>query len=373
MAEIVFAILCVIFVFCALVGSHEFGHLIAAKIFGIKARVYSIGFGPKLLGLKLGETEYRISLIPFGGYVKILNKTLLDSEGDERDPRTVAGALESKPRWQQMIVFAAGGITNIAFAALIFFFVAYKIGFPSPTLQVQSVMENSPAKEAGIKENDVLVSIDGRILKDFSELIEKTNDSKGKEIVIGAKRGTESLSFKTAPKLSPDGKRWLIGIEMITEKIALNFSQSAASSAEMTLFFIGENLKFLKKVAKRIYANLKRELNYLIFGIREEAPKNQEDLTRAVAGPVGIFSMLYKFSQKEFGDFLYFAGMLCVCIGFLNLLPIPVLDGGYILFLAIEIIIRRPLNEKVREFCMTVGIILLVCLLILGIRNDFSR
>jgi len=394
------AFVVVVFTLGFIIAFHEFCHLIAAKIFGVKVTKYSIGFGKALFGKKIGETQYVISMIPLGGYVKPLSEEELQASGKVLDPKDSKRTLESKPRWQQIIIIAAGSIGNFILGTVLFFFLAFILGFYSPTLKIDTISDNSPARNAGLQSQDLILFLDGQKVKNWEYLTKQIQGGGGKILEMTVLRDDQELSLLIKPQYqeveTARGRNmiWIIGIVPKFETKRLGFSEALKVSVVMTGSFISMQFDFFQKVFRKlkekVVGSFYKIKNFLLSHntnhenspeyldeLRDaKAPSQKEadeGLLKDLAGPLGIAQIIYKSFQDSWRSFLFVVAMLNIGIGFANLLPIYPFDGGRILFLFIEIIIRRPISLGVKEFTQSVNIVLFLGLLILVTINDYAR
>lgn len=336
-----------------LIFVHELGHFLVAKLCGVKVEKFSLGFGRKLLGKRVGETEYLISVFPLGGYVKMLG----ESDDGEIDPADAGRSFSAKPPLVRFLIVAAGPSFNLLFAYLVFI-VVLLIGYPLDSAKIGTLVPKKPAAAAGLKPGDVVVSVDGKKVTFWEEMATEIIDSKGATISIGVRRGSESFTVAIPP-------------EVVTEKNLLG--------EKMTRRIIGigpSEEKILKKSGpgEAVVLGFTQTVNL----IRITLVMMEKLVERAVpldniGGPIMIVAEAGKQAAAGGANFLFFMAALSVNLGVLNLLPIPVLDGGHLFFTLIEAVFRRPVSMKVREAAQQVGLILLIGLMILAFYNDIIR
>ena len=323
-------------VFLLVVMLHEFGHFTVAKLSGIKVNEFSIGMGPKLFQKQKGETSYSLRALPIGGYVAI--------EGEEEsshDPRSFNNA----PILKRMAVVLAGAFMNFILAFLAFTIIFSIVGYGSN--EIDTVIKDSPAEIAGLKAGDKIVEIDKIKTKDIYDINSLIRDKKGEEINLKINRNGENLDINLKPRYSEENKMYLIGI---TSKLKHSFFKSIELGAKRT----GEmSLMFLKSLKMIFDGSFKME--YL-------------------SGPVGVVQMIGSESSKGFLNFLQILALISVNLGVFNLIPIPALDGGKFLFLLIEALRGKPINEKFEQGLSLIGISILFSLMIyVTIFNDIGR
>lgn len=422
-----------------LIFVHEIGHFILAKRQGVKVEEFSLGFGPRIIGIKKGDTDYRISALPLGGYVKMLGEDPEEEKAD--DPRSFA----KKSVWQRVKIVAFGPIMNLVFSLavmpLVFFigrmqpvflhekpviidvragspaqkanlekgdlitaidgakisdwedalnkfilapgsrlkltierdrktfeqdievgqmsemkggYVGIEPMFLSNEAVIDGVVAGGPATEAGIKKGDHVEAINGKPVSDFFDLSQKVDEIGGNEATLKIKRGDKTLAIKVTPQYNEGAKRWLIGIikdrqsGMPMEKVRYGVIGSVAFGTKENIKLVG--LTFA--VLKRLFTG---GLSYKVLG-----------------GPVVIAQVSAAAAASGISNFLYFLAFLSLQLSIINMLPIPVLDGGHLLFLGIEAIRRRPVSVKVRQYATQAGFFILVAFMLFVTWNDLE-
>jgi regulator of sigma E protease len=332
---------------------HELGHFLFAKLMGVRVLKFSLGFGPKLIGKQYGDTEYRISAIPLGGYVKMLGET----PGDELSDAEKPFAYNNQDVWKRFMIVCSGPLFNILFAVIIFFAVFVK-GFPVLIPEVGSVMPDTPAQNAGLKEGDRITKIDGVPVNQWEEMTEIIHRNPGKTLNLEIKRDTGLLEIAITPerKIVPDvfgqGKEvGLIGIKPSGETFIKNtpviqaLTDSVVRTGEMCVLTVVSIVKLIQRVI----------------------PMD------TVGGPILIVQMAGEQASRGVLNFFVFMAIININLGVLNLLPIPILDGGHLVFLGIEALRKKPLSEKVVATSQKIGLALLLTLMAVVIYNDVMR
>ncbi len=338
-----------------LIFVHEFGHFLVARLTDVKVLTFSLGFGKKLVSFKRGETEYVVSAVPLGGYVKMLGETTDDVIPEEEMGRSFA----NKPPLVKMLIAFAGPFFNVVFAALIFFTILLT-GYPVPstTTEIGQVPEGNPAYQAGLKSGDVITRIDGRPVGQWTDLQKAVNSADlAHPLRFQIDRHGKTLNIDIMPKVTDEknvfgetvGKIKIIGVgpANVTKKESLT---GAASKAVVDTYSLTELT--VVGIAKLIGGSI--------------SAKN-------VGGPILIFQQVGKTMQAGKSSFLSFLALISINLGVVNLLPIPVLDGSHILFSFIEFVIRRKIPQKTVEWSQKVGIGILICIMVLATFNDVMR
>jgi len=345
-----------IFVLSVLVFIHELGHFLTAKLFKIRVERFSMGYPPRLFGKKLGETDYCISAIPFGGYVKISGMVdeSLDSKQLESPPQP--WEFRSKPWFQRFIVVAAGSIMNLLLALLIFSAVTWIQGVPEPQGTVLGqVLEGKPAALAGLRPEDRIVRVDGKEIAAWDQLTGVVHSSPNKSLLFEWKRGDTVLYSRITPiqeKIVDKGDLRQAGLIGILPKYEIK---------KVGLF------KSIGYGSTNCYYLAKLVLNSVIHLI------TGRESVKSLAGPVFIAKMAGESAKSGFGVLIEFMALLSMNLGILNLLPFPVLDGGHILILCIEALIRRELPVKAKMVVQQFGMVLLIGLMLVAVYNDVLR
>ena len=340
-----------------LIFFHELGHFLVAKYFGITVLKFSLGFGPKLLGKKVGETEYLISAIPLGGYVKMLGEND-DEEEDPIPPEDEEKSFSHKPPIQRIAVVGAGPLFNLLLALLIFCASFGFTGMQVLTTEIGQIREGSPADQAGLKKGDLIVSMDNMPTDTWPQLQEFVQDNRGEPIKIRLLRNGQPITVTVIPEMSV--VKNIFGEDIKTPLLGV---VSAGSFKEIKLGFLGALKEGMLKTWEIIKLTCLTVVK-LFQGIVS---------IKTLGGPILIGQMTGQLAEQSWSYLIPFTAVISINLGILNLLPVPILDGGFIVFLLIELIIGRPLNVKKREFAQKLGIGLLILLMIIVIYNDISR
>lgn len=348
----VFYILVCIALFSLAVIVHEAGHLIAALKFGLKVEAFSVGFGPVLYRKKIRGVEYRLSAIPLGGYVSIPD---VDPEGTKGVQGSKTQVVKKEiPAYQELIVALAGPLMNVVFAIVLAFVLALipSAKFGVISTEIGDVIEGGPAAEAGILKGDIVKAIGGHAVTSWTELQTEVQIVGAKTTEVEVLRGEETLTLTLTPKIDE-----ITGAAFLMALSTPNETQAAAWMPSRN------PIEQLKWDAGSIFRVLKGLVT----------PKEAKSTGKALGGPVMIATVLYKQVRRDICDGLGFMRYLNVNLAILNLLPIPVLDGGLILFALIAMVIRRKVPEFIVKYSSLFFMAVLLALMALLIFRDSVR
>jgi len=351
------SLLSFILVLGILIFVHEFGHFLIAKLCGVRVLKFSLGFGNKVIGRKWGETEYLISAFPLGGYVKMYG----EQQGDPIPESERVRSFSHKSVLQRFAIVFGGPFFNLLFAVLLFFTMFALAGLPEPvdTTRIGHVSPGSVAEKAGLKAGDHILSIDGQKTVSWQQVSELIKSSRGKEVVLVIDRSGERITVRAVPTMEKVknifgeevGKRYLLGItrsdEIRYKKVGLMESLKAAFIQTWNLIYL--TVMGIVKIIERVI------------------PASE------LGGPIRIAEIAGQQLEAGWMNLLYFMGLLSINLGILNLLPIPVLDGGHLFFLTLEGIRKKPVSDRVMEISQKVGIALLGTLMLFVFYNDIFR
>lgn len=325
-----------ILVFGMLVFIHELGHFAVAKFVGIKVHEFAIGMGPKLIKFNKGETSYYIRALPLGGYVR------MEGEDEKSDDLR---SFNNKSILSRISVIFAGPLMNFILAIILFTFIFYSVGVPSTT--IQEVMEESPAQTSGIQEGDIIYSINGEQMNSWQDITESISSSSKESLDIVVLRDNERLEKKVIPTIDEDSGQVLIGISPTIKKS------------------IGDSIKNGFTIIYTITSDIFSFLRDLITG--------QTAAAGEVMGPVGIINLVGQVSRAGWIDVANLTAVLSINLGLMNLLPIPALDGGRIVFLFIEMLRGKPLDAEKEGMIHLIGFALLITLMLFVTYKDIIR
>ncbi len=432
-----------------LVAFHELGHFLAARWVGVKVLKFSLGFGPKIFGRKMGETEYLLSAIPLGGYVKLFGEDETEATTQEDRARSFA----HKGLWGKVLIVAAGPGFNFILAYFIFAgWLATGAPLPVPTFQdltpdIEAMVPGSPADTAGIHIGDRVSRVNGQDISTRTELFDAVAKSKGQALAIEIKRGEQFKTLTVTPTTAPGPQvsaqepGYYLGVEeappLVTsitpnspaEKAGLQAGDHVVKIEDQTIHTWSQMTGIVKESPNRqLHIEVLREghrTSLTVTPSAEKATVNGQPVEVGkigIAGPggrsiirsntpllalydglratwglteltvVGLYKMIVgDISSKNIGgpltianisgeaasqgasNVIYLIAILSINLGVLNLLPIPILDGGHLLFFLIEGILRKPLGERQRELAQQAGLVLLVGVMVFAFWNDLER
>ena len=352
-----------IIVISVLVFVHELGHFIVAKLSKVRVDEFSIGFPPRLWSFRRGETLYSLNLILFGGYVKIF--------GENPDEASISGpdsgrSFINKNRGVQALILIAGVAMNIVFAWILLsgsFMLGVTQAVPDDAaasrVLVAEVIEGSPAEAAGIKKEDIIQSLTDAQGSKFDQVNagvvgQAIRESGGKPITLTYQRGSDEMSASVVPRDGVVEGKMAIGIAMANvAEVEYSFVRSLWEGTKTTWSLTVGTAVGIVEFFKNLF----------VF---------EADLAQ-VSGPVGIAEYLNQAREFGFSTFLSLVALISINLAVINLVPFPALDGGRLLFVGIESIIRRPLNPKIANTLNIIGFILLLLLMIVITTSDISK
>lgn len=347
------SIISVIILLGVLIFVHELGHFLAAKYSGVGVLKFSLGFGPKVIGWKKGETEYLLSLIPLGGYVKLLGESPDDELSAEDDKRSFL----KQPVWKRIMIVAAGPLFNLFFAILIFTLV-YMTGVPVLSPKVGGVEKGSVAYQAGIQQDDTVVAINGRAISNWDELAEEIGRSGGKPLKMKLERNRTVREVSVVPQLMK--AKNIFEEEVEKYRIGISASSYILVARKDPIAAFSMSLKQTWTISKLTLVGIIKMIEGVV------SPQN-------LGGPILIAQIAGAQVKEGLTPFLMFMGLLSINLAILNLLPIPVLDGGHLLFFIVEAILGREINLRWRERAQQVGLMILILLMAFAFAMDIGR
>jgi regulator of sigma E protease len=353
-----------LFVLTIVVFFHELGHFLVARWNGVRVLTFSVGFGPEMVGFNDRHgTRWKLSAIPLGGYVKFFG-----DESEASTPSTESlsamsahereGSFHHKRVGQRAAIVAAGPIANFILAIVIFTAIFTFLGKPSSSARVDSIQPGSPAAVAGFQPGDIVTAIDGSRIAGFSEMQRAVSTRAGEPMTFTVKRGDATLDLRATPELKEIkdsfGNAHRLGIlgitrsnapgDVVTERV--NPASALVLGVKETWFVVDRTLSYIGG----------------IFTGREAA--NQ------LGGPIRIAQISGQVATIGLTALLHLAAVLSISIGLLNLFPVPLLDGGHLMFYAVEAVRGRPLSERAQEVGFRIGLGLVLMLMVFATYND---
>ncbi|MBI5474099.1 MAG: RIP metalloprotease RseP [Ignavibacteriae bacterium] len=421
-----------------LVFVHELGHFLAAKLFKMRVDVFSLGFPPRAFGKKFGETDYCVSWIPIGGYVKIAGMIdeSFDTEYLQQEPQP--WEYRSKPIWQRMIVISAGVIMNILLAVAIFWGINYTQGKSVwATTEIGYVLEGTPAASAGLMSGDKILKINDEPINDWEEV--RTHvylENLGNDLFITVLRNGKELQLRAPQQTIQNLNEGSFGITPNQTEIVINTVDPGKPAAkiglkpmDVLLTLNGQPIRYDKKVNEIVKAHAGKPLPIewrrgdatmratvipnehgligISFGLRYNGPVTKIEYTllealpegvksigsvvsltiqgigglisgktpfsQSVAGPIKIAQLASQTAELGIVTYLSFMAFLSISLAILNILPIPALDGGHLVFLAVEGIIGHELPVKMKLIIQRAGFVLLLGFMAFALFNDIRN
>jgi regulator of sigma E protease len=353
-----------LFVLTIVVFFHELGHFLIARRAGVKVLIFSLGFGPELVGFNDRHgTRWKVSAIPLGGYVKFFGD---DTEASTPSPEALAsmtederaGSFHHKKVGPRAAIVAAGPLANFVLAIVIFAGMALYYGKPSSIPRVDALQPDSVAASAGFKVGDVVISIDGHAIESFADMQRVVSTNAGSELVFRVKRDGDLVTLSAVPALKEVkdvfGNSHRVGVLGIQynarpddpRTTSVGYLESLKIGVEQVWFIITSTFKFVGS---------------LFVGVGN---------TGDVGGPIRIAQLSGQAASLGFQFVLQLCAALSVSIGLLNLFPVPLLDGGHLLFYAIEAVRGRPISERAQEMGFRIGLGLVLMLMVFATYND---
>ncbi len=343
---------------------HELGHFLVARWCGVKVSAFSIGFGPEIGGFNDRHgTRWKLSWIPLGGYVKFMDddnaasvpshETIAKMSAEER-----AGSFHAKPLWQRAAVVVAGPIANFILAIVIFTFWFWSQGVYTTEARVDDVLPDSPAARAGIKAGDVVTAIEGQPVTVFEQIQRNVSLNVGKTLTFEINRGGQKLDIPVTPEVREqvdekgDTIRLVqIGVKRVTGQDGMTryqpgFFEAIGIAGDRTWFVVTSTMGYFADVV------------------------SGRQGTDQLGGPIRIADVAGRVATQGLEYIIQLAAFLSVSVGLINLFPIPMLDGGHLMFYAIEAVRGRPLNERHQEIGFRIGMALVLSLMIFATFND---
>lgn len=356
-----------VLVLSVVVFIHELGHFVVARWCGVTVKTFSIGFGKEIFGFTDSKgTRWRFAWIPLGGYVKFLDDANAASQASadslaKMTPQERAGAFQTKPLWKRSAVVAAGPIANFLLAIAIYTAINFTFGVRTIPPRIDEVIAGMPAEAAGFERGDVIKSIDGWTIEGFGDVQRIVSMNGDRKLVFSVDRGGKMLEIEVIPKVEEQEdtfggtfRRGLIGVRPSISPTGIKAKQ------------VGP-LEALRLGVRETYTNISQTVQGIADMIMRRQSPDQ------MGGPILIAEVTARVAELGIVALLIWTAFISANIGFLNLLPIPVLDGGHLLFYAIEAVRRRPLSQRIQEIGFQIGIALVLMLMVYVSMNDLLR
>ncbi len=350
---VITTIVSTIIVLGILVFVHELGHFILAKRLGVGVLTFSLGFGPKLIGKKIGETQYQISAFPLGGFVKLIGENPEEEVKEEDRGRSFS----TQPVWKRFLIISAGPFFNF-FLAVVLFSAINLLGIPYFPSKIGEVSPGLPAERAGLKKGDIILSINGEGISKWDELYKTIQNSQGRELSLKLKRNGDVLEVKVTPQSFKDKN--IFGEEIETFKIGIVSPKEVL--IEKVNPFVAVGMGFTQT-----WQGIELTIVSVVKLIQRVIP------AKTIGGPILIAQLAGEQARRGLLSLILFTAILSINLGVINLFPIPILDGGHFLFLGLEAVLRKPISIKKMEIAQQIGLILIILLMLFAFYNDLIR
>ena len=346
--------LATVIVLGVLVFVHELGHFLMAKFFGVRVDAFSLGFPPKVLHKKIGDTDYRLSVIPLGGYVKLYG----ENPKDEVPPELEPVSFSHHPLWHRFLIVGAGPAFNLIFAALALFLVFTFSGLPYLTTEIGGVKEGSPAAQAGLQKGDRILSVEGQLMNRWEDLSAKIRQSGEQPLTLVVRRGDRDFQVRVTPQRMETAD--IFGGKVSAMIIGISSGEHPAVEHVGPLRALTLGVVYTGRLTWLTVESL-----YKL--VAREVP------LKSIGGPILIAQVAGRQAEMGVSYLVQFMAALSVNLFLLNLLPIPVLDGGHLFFFTLEAIRGKPVPLQHREMAQGLGLMLLLALMILVFYQDILR
>ncbi|HDH86785.1 MAG: RIP metalloprotease RseP [Deltaproteobacteria bacterium] len=354
MSTVLYYIIPFIIVLGVLIFFHELGHFLIAKLCNVKVLKFSLGFGPKVMGKKMGETEYIISAFPLGGYVKMLG----EENDEEIIPEEAHRSFSRQPLVTRIAIAAAGPFFNFLLAFILFSGIYIISGYPIMIPEVGQVRPDSPADKAKILKGDIIEYIDGKKINKWGDIKKFIQKSPHKDLHMVIIRGNKRIATIVSPK--EEIVKNIFGEEIKSALIGI------VASGNIKELQLGP-LRSLMEGGKKTWELTELTVLTVVKLFQGVIP------LKTLGGPIMIGQLTGDIARENISYLVPFMAVISINLAILNLLPVPVLDGGLILLFLIESVIRKPLSIKKREMAQKIGFFLLILLMVIVFYNDLAR
>lgn len=337
-----------------LIFVHELGHFLVAKKAGVGVTTFSLGFGPRLFGIKRGETDYRLSAVPLGGFVRMVG----ENPGDDVAPEDISRSFSHKSLGWRAAIVAAGPLSNILFAFLVYLLLVSVWGLPTLSTLVGDVVKESPAQAAGVKKGDRVLAIDGKPIDHWGEMVVAIQGSAGEPVSLTVARGKEQVTLRIHPR--QENVTNIFGEEQRVFRVGIMASQERLTKR------VGP-VEAVELAFRKTYLAGELIVLSVVKLVQRKVPAD------SIGGPILIAQVAGQAARAGLAPLLDLTGLISVNLAILNLLPIPALDGGHLFFFLVEAIRRKPVSLKMRERAQQVGMGLLMLLMAFIFYNDIAR
>jgi regulator of sigma E protease len=346
-------IIATVVVLGVLIFVHELGHFLVAKWSGVGVLTFSLGFGPKLLGRKIGETLYQVSIIPLGGYVKMVG----EEPGEKIPPELIAKSFSAQPVRRRLAIVFAGPFFNFLFA-VVAFAVIFMAGMPTLLPEVGEVKPDLPAAQAGLQKGDRILEVNGTPVKRWEDLAGVIHDSIDRPLELKVDRGGKTFQVSVTPQVS--AQKNIFGDEVRVGLIGISPSGN----------FFKERLDpFTASYRALVQSWRVTELTVVSIMKMIEGKVS----AKTIGGPILIAQLAGQQAKAGVLSLMLFMAVISINLLILNVLPIPVLDGWHIFLFLVEGVIRRPVSLKIRERAQQIGVFIIIFIMLLVFYNDISR
>jgi regulator of sigma E protease len=346
-------IIATIVVLGVLIFVHELGHFLAAKGSRVGVLTFSLGFGPKLFGKKVGETQYQVSLVPLGGYVKMVG----EEPGEKLPPELLPKSFSAQPVGRRLGIVFAGPFFNFLFA-VVAFSVAFVVGLPTLLPEVGKIKPDFPAYQAGLQSGDRILEVNDSPVKRWEDLAKVIHESSDRPLRLKIDRAQETIQISVTPQASI--QKNLFGDDVRVGLIGI--SPSGKTFIERTDPFsavyraVLQSWRVTELTVVSIYKIIEGKIS-----------------AKTIGGPILIAQLAGQQAKAGFLSLVIFMAVISINLVILNILPIPVLDGWHLLIFLLEAVIGRPVSLKIRERAQQIGVFIIIFIMLLVFYNDITR